>query len=60
MDKLTLARAVIAFLAIAVWGTGYATENTTLRLLGMGLMAVALVLRFARRLRRANDDASRG
>ena len=53
MDKLTLARVTLAFLAITAWGTGYALDNATVRLVGMSLMAAALILRYARRLRRS-------
>ena len=49
MDRLTSTRTALAVLGIVVWGAGIATDNAAVRLVGMGLMVVALVLRFAHR-----------
>lgn len=51
MDGLTSVRLVIAGVAIALWGYGLKSDNATLRLVAMGLLALALVLRFLRRKR---------
>jgi len=51
MDGLTSARLALAGIAIAVWGYGLKSDNATLRLVAMALLAVSLVLRFFRRKR---------
>ena len=52
MNGLTAARLVIVAVGIAIWGYGLQSDNATLRIVGMALLAVALVLRFVRRKRR--------
>ena len=49
MTRLMQIRVVAAIIGVIVWGYGVATENSTVRLVGIGLLVVALVLRFARR-----------
>ena len=56
MDGLTSARLIIIAAGIVVWGYGLQSDNATLRIVGMSLLAVALVLRFFRRKRRGNGD----
>jgi membrane protein implicated in regulation of membrane protease activity len=49
MTRLMQVRVVAAVIGVVVWGYGVATENSIVRLVGIGLLVVALVLRFARR-----------
>jgi hypothetical protein len=46
MRKLVLARTVLALIGVAVWGYGYRYELPNVRLAAMGILAVALLLRF--------------
>lgn len=43
------ARAIIALAGIVVWGYGFRADNGTVRLVGIALLAAALLLRFVRR-----------
>ena len=49
MTRLMYIRVVAAVIGVIVWGYGVATENSIVRLVGIGLLVVALVLRFAQR-----------
>ena len=44
--RLLIARLVLTGIGIAVWGYGHATDQTNLMYAGMGILAVALVMRF--------------
>ena len=57
MDGLMATRLAITGIAIAVWGYGLQSDNATVRLVGMGLLAVSLILRFARRFIRKEPPA---
>lgn len=46
MKRLLVARIIITFAGIAVWGYGNATAQSNLRIAGMGILAFALLLRF--------------
>jgi len=56
MDRLTSVRLVIAAVAIVIWGYGLQSENGTLRIVAMVLLAVSLALRFFRR--KPRDDVA--
>ena len=49
MKQLNLARTVVALVGVAVWGYGYRLDLPNVRLAGILILAVALLLRFARR-----------
>lgn len=57
---LLLARFLLALIGVAVWGYGYRTDDTQVRLAGIVILAVALVLRFVpkRWLRGEGTDPS--
>jgi hypothetical protein len=55
MTHLMQIRVAIAVIGVIVWGYGVANEHSTIRLVGIGMLALALVLRFARR---RSDPAS--
>jgi hypothetical protein len=56
MRRLVLARTVLALIGVAVWGYGYRYDDPNVRLAAMGILAVALLLRFVPR-RWLGDDA---
>jgi len=47
MTRLLTLRIVLALFGIAVWGYGQRTDQPEVRLVGIGILAVSLVLRFA-------------
>jgi hypothetical protein len=49
MDKLVAMRLLVTAMAIMVWGYGLKVDDANIRLVGMGLLAAALILRFAKR-----------
>jgi hypothetical protein len=49
MTRVTTAKLVFAGGGILVFGAGVRLENSTLRLAGIGLVAVALLLRFVKK-----------
>jgi hypothetical protein len=49
MTQLNIVRVIVALLGVAVWGYGYRLDLANVRLAGIGILALALVLRFARR-----------
>jgi hypothetical protein len=55
MRRLVLARTVLALIGVAVWGYGYRYDDPNVRLAAMGILAVALLLRFVPR-RWLGDD----
>ena len=46
MRRLLLARLALTAIGIVVWGYGNATEQGRFMYAGMGILAIALVLRF--------------
>jgi putative effector of murein hydrolase LrgA (UPF0299 family) len=58
MKRLLTARLVLAFIGIAVWGYGHAAELPNIRLAGMGVLLVALLLRFVPRRWVEDEDGS--
>jgi hypothetical protein len=48
MSPVLIARFALAGAGIVVWGLGARTDNALLRETGIGLLAVALLLRFAK------------
>ena len=49
MNKLTAMRLLVAALAIVIWGYGLKVDDANYRIVGMALLAAALILRFAKR-----------
>jgi uncharacterized protein YqgC (DUF456 family) len=52
MNTITQVKLVIVFVALVIWAYGYRSNNRTLMWLGMGLVVVAFLLRFAPQQRR--------
>ena len=46
MTRLLIARIVLTGIGIAVWGYGNATDQTRVMYAGMGVLVIALLLRF--------------
>lgn len=46
MTRLLIARVVLTLIGIAVWGYGNATNQPRVMYAGMGVLAIALVMRF--------------
>ena len=57
MRRLLLARLVLTGIGVAVWGYGNATGQPQIMYAGMGILAVALLMRFLPR--RWFDDVQR-
>ena len=57
MTRLLIARMVMTGIGILVWGYGNATSQPRFLYAGMGILAIALLLRFAPR--RWFDDTPR-
>ena len=57
MKRLLLARLVLTGIGVAVWGYGNATRQPQIMYAGMGILAVALLMRFLPR--RWFDDVQR-
>jgi chromate transport protein ChrA len=47
MTRLIITRIVVTLIGIAVWGYGQRTEQPQVRIVGMVILAIALLLRFA-------------
>jgi hypothetical protein len=47
MTRLLTTRIVLALFGVAVWGYGQRTAKPEMRLVGIGILAVSLLLRFA-------------
>lgn len=47
MTRVLQARIAFAVIGIVVWGYAYAADNANLRLVGIALLALSLILRFA-------------
>ena len=50
MRNLLLVRAVLLVVGVAVWGYGANVDDSRVRLVGIGILALALVLRFVKRV----------
>jgi hypothetical protein len=46
VKRLLLARAVLLVVGVVVWGYGYRVDDPNIRLAAIGILAVALLLRF--------------
>ena len=46
MTRLLIARIVLTLIGIGIWGYGNATNEAAVMYAGMGVLAVALVMRF--------------
>ena len=57
MTRLLIARLVLIGIGVVVWGYGNATSQPRIMYAGMGVLLVALLLRFAPR--RWFDEANR-
>ena len=57
MTRLLIARIVLTLVGIGIWGYGNATDQPRVMYAGMGLLVIALVMRFLPR--RWFDDAPR-
>jgi hypothetical protein len=55
MRRLLLARTVLLLVGVITWGYGYRVDDPKIRLAAIGIMLVALVLRFLPK-RWAGDD----
>lgn len=58
MTRLMQIRVVVAVIGVIVWGYGVAGDHSTIRLVGIGLLLVALVLRFAKRQAPRDSDSN--
>lgn len=47
MTRAMQARAAFAAIGVVIWGYAFATDNANLRLVGIVLLALSLILRFA-------------
>jgi hypothetical protein len=47
MKRLLIARLVLIGIGVAVWGYGNASSQPRLMYVGMGILVIALLLRFA-------------
>jgi hypothetical protein len=48
MNPVLIARLALGVAGIVVWGLGARADNSTLRWTGIGLLALSLLLRFAK------------
>lgn len=56
MTRTILARVALMVMGILVWGYGVRADDTQLRMIGIGLLAASLILRFFRPRRPAGED----
>jgi hypothetical protein len=57
MDRLTAMRLLVTAMAIVIWGYGLKVDDANYRIIGMSLLAAALILRFIKRFVRAEPPA---
>jgi uncharacterized membrane protein len=55
MRRLLLARTLLVIAGVVVWGYGYRVDDGNIRLAAIGILAVALLLRFVPK-RWSGDD----
>ncbi|MEP6733262.1 MAG: hypothetical protein ABJE10_21645 [bacterium] len=46
MTRLLIARVVLTLIGVAVWGYGQRTDQPDVRLVGIAVLAIALLMRF--------------
>jgi hypothetical protein len=46
VNRVTQVRVAFFAIGVVIWGYGYATDDSTVRWIGIGFLAVSLVLRF--------------
>ena len=56
MTRFMLVRIVLAVIGVLVWGYGVARDDSTVRIVGISILALTLVLRFAPRRVQRDDD----
>jgi hypothetical protein len=56
MTPLLQARLILIAIGVVVWGYGLARDEPRVRVVGMIVLAVSLLLRFAPKLRRKGND----
>jgi hypothetical protein len=57
MRRLLLARTILLVVGVVVWGYGYRVDDANVRLAAIGILAVAMLLRFVPK-RWTGDDGS--
>lgn len=60
MSRLRQVRLTLAIIGIVVWGYGLQVDDAQLRLVGIALLAVSLILRFAPRRFHGKETGSGG
>ena len=58
MKRLVLARTVLLAIGVITWGYGYRVDDANIRLAAIGILAVALLLRFLPRRWLGDDGPS--
>ena len=58
MTRVLLARITLTFIGATVWGFGHRADRADMRLAGLGIVAVALLLRFLPHRWLGDDDRS--
>ena len=56
MTRVLLARIILTLTGAFVWGFGYRADRAEMRLAGLGIVAVALLLRFLPRRWLGEDE----
>lgn len=56
MSRLLQIRLALAIIGIVVWGYGLLKEEATVRLVGIAVLALSLMLRFAPKRFRGSED----
>ena len=46
MNRILVARIVLTVIGVVAWGYGHSTDNSQMRIAGIGVLAVSLLLRF--------------
>jgi hypothetical protein len=58
MKRLQLARTVLLAIGVITWGYGYRVDDANVRLAAIGIMAIALLLRFVPKRWLGDDHTS--
>jgi hypothetical protein len=58
MRRLLLARTILLVVGVLTWGYGYRIDDPKVRLAAIGILAVALLLKFVPRRWVGEDDPS--
>lgn len=56
MSRVLLLRIVLLVVGLLVWGWGYRYDDADVRLVAIGILVVAVLLRFAQKRRQAPLD----